>query len=211
MTSHGRGLQSGYRRSSLARVSYRLREQQPGFYHVVARGNNKQRIFLTNADRQLFLATLDRIALKFGWTVYAYCLMRNHYHLVLQVSDQGLSRGMCELQTAYAREFNKRHGRINHLFGKRYWSDRLGDNRRFLNTIRYVLQNPRRAGREGPLEGYAWSSYAATIGLALSAVKLAKDRLLAHFAGSPGSEIAALVEFCDAPVPPRPEARRQPP
>jgi putative transposase len=190
-------------------VAYKIREQRPGFYHVVARGNNKQRIYRVRSDRELFLVTLDRISTKYGWTIYAYCLMRNHYHLVIEIGDRGLAAGMCELNTAYAREFNKRHGKINHLFGKRYWSDRLADDRRLLNTIRYVLLNPRRAGREGALEGYPWSSYAATIGLALSSVRLAKDRLLARFGRTPTAAVARLVDFCDVNDPQ--PIRRQPP
>jgi putative transposase len=192
-------------------VAYKHRIQAPGFYHVVCRGNNKRTIFKNQADRQFFLDMLDRVATKYGWTLYAYCLMGNHYHLVLEVGELGMSKGMCELHTAYATEFNRRHGRINHLFGKRYWSDRLGDERRFLNTIRYVFENPRRAGRAGPLEAYRWSSYQATVGLALSTVRLARDRLLAHFAGTPSAAIAKLVEFCEAPAPPERAPRRQPP
>jgi hypothetical protein len=104
---------------------------------------------------------------------------------------------MCELNSAYALLFNRSHGRINHLFGKRYWSEYIADERRLLNAVRYVVQNPRRAGRTGPLEGYAWSSYAATIGIALSFAQLASGELLALFANRRDRAIARFVEFCD--------------
>jgi REP element-mobilizing transposase RayT len=182
-------------------VSYRPRDERPGFHHVVTRGNNRQQIFATNADRREFLRILTQVANRHGWNIYAYCLMRNHYHLVLTIDERGLSRGMCELNTAYALAYNRSHERINHLFGKRYWSQHLASDRRMLNAVRYVLQNPRRAGREGSLEGYAWSSYAATIGLALSFAQLASGELLAMFASRPDRAVARFVEFCNTPVP----------
>jgi putative transposase len=179
-------------------VPYKPRDERPGFHHVVTRGNNKQRIFMNDTDRREFLRILVQVAKRHGWTIYAYCLMRNHYHLVINVDERGLARGMCELNTAYALGFNTRHGRINHLFGKRYWSEHIADDRRLLNAVRYVVQNPRRAGRAGSLESYAWSSYAATIGLALSFAQLATRELLEHFAARRDRAIPRFVAFCDA-------------
>ena len=124
-------------------VTYKPRDEEPGYHHVGARGNNKQRIFLNDRDRQLFLLMLDRIAKKHDWHILTYCLMRNHYHLVLRVGDAGMARGMCELNTGYAVAFNGEHGRINHLFGKRYWSERARSDEHLKNVVRYVLQNPR--------------------------------------------------------------------
>ena len=92
--------------------------------------------------------------------------MDNHYHLVLRVGEHGLARGMCELNTACALNYNARHGRINHLFGKRYWNRCLRTDATVVNALRYVVQNPRRAGGTRPLEAYVWASYAATIGVA---------------------------------------------
>ncbi len=182
-------------------VAYKPRDNRPGFHHVVTRGNNKQRIFVNSADRHAFLRSLVHVANRHGWNIYAYCLMRNHYHLVLNVGERGLSVGMGELNTSYAVTFNRTHGRINHLFGKRYWSEYLADDRRLLNAVRYVVQNPRRAGGPGSLESYAWSSYAATIGLALSFAQLATGELLSLFGERPERAIARFAEFCDEPGP----------
>src|SRR5579884_3128978 len=106
-------------------MSLPLRDESPGYHHVVARGNNKRTIYIDDHDRLFFCLTVERIARKYGWTVLAYCLMPNHYHLLLWVGEDGLSRGMCELNTSYAVTFNARHGRVNHLFGRRFWNRKI--------------------------------------------------------------------------------------
>ena len=150
-------------------MAYVHRDERAGFHHVVTRGNNRRRIFEDDVDRWFFCATVERVAKKYGWTILAYCLMDNHYHLVLTVGEQGLARGMCELNTACALNYNARHGRVNHLFGKRYWNRFLRTHATVVNALRYVVQNPRRAGGRRPLEAYVWASYAATIGVAYRA------------------------------------------
>lgn len=179
-------------------MSTQLRDESPGYHHVVARGNNKRDIFLDDHDRKYFCVRLDIVARKYGWTILAYCLMENHFHLILGVGEQGLARGMCELNSSYAVTFNARHGRINHLFGKRYWNRRMRTDVSVLNAVRYVVQNPRRAGGSRPLEAYAWSSYAATIGLAHAAVNLARDELLPLFGSTPERAIDWFRTFCSA-------------
>ncbi len=179
-------------------MGYKLRDQSPGLHHVSIRGNNKRLVFRDENDRAYFLDQLDRIALDEGWAVYAYALMTNHFHLVLRISDQGLGDGMCRLNTAYATWFNVQNERINHLFGRRYWSERLTDERHVKAVLRYVLRNPRRAGMDGPLESHTWTSYAATIGLALSRVRLAKDELLGLFAASPKRAIELFRALCES-------------
>jgi REP element-mobilizing transposase RayT len=153
---------------------------------------------------------VDRIASKYGWTVLAFCLMDNHYHLVISVGERGLSDGMCELNTAYALWFNQQHGRINHRFGRRFWNRRLRTEASFFNAVRYVIQNPRRAGVPGPLESHPWTSYAATIGLAFAEIRLARDELLAFFGKSPAYAIERFRAVCDEPVP-HSAVGRQPP
>jgi putative transposase len=191
-------------------VSTPLRDESPGYHHVITRGNNKRTIFEAERDRWFFCLTVDRIAKKYGWTVLAYCLMDNHYHLVISVGERGLSAGMCELNTAYAVWFNQEHGRINHLFGKRFWNRRLETEASLFNAIRYVIQNPRRAGEPGPLEVHVWTSYAATIGLAFAAIRLARDEVLAFFGRTPESAIQRFREVCAEPVP-HDHVGRQPP
>jgi putative transposase len=191
-------------------MSAQLRDESPGYHHVVTRGNNKRTIYTIDRDRWFFCLTVNRIAKKHGWTVLAYCLMDNHYHLVISVSERGLSAGMCELNTAYAVWFNHEHGRVNHLFGTRYWNRRLRTEASLFNAIRYVIQNPARAGVSGPLESHVWTSYAATIGLAFAEIRLARDELLAFFGNSPAHAIERFRAVCAEPVP-REQVGRQSP
>jgi REP-associated tyrosine transposase len=196
-------------------MGYKLRDQRPGYHHVVTRGNNKQTIYLVDRDRASFLIVLDWVARKYNWDVLSYALMRNHYHLVLRVRDFGLARGMCELNSVYALYFNGQHGRINHLFGRRYWSELTKTDEHLKNAIRYVVQNPRRAGVPGPLESHKWTSYAATVGKAFAISRFARDDLLELFGRTPEQAIAAFADFCEQPAPPRHDppgqVRRQPP
>jgi putative transposase len=191
-------------------MAYKPRDESPGYHHVVTRGNNKRVIYETDRDREIFCLTVDYVAKKYGWSILAYCLMRNHYHLIIRVGDRGLAAGMCELNTAYAIQFNVEHGRINHLFGKRYWNRRLRSEGALFNAIRYVVRNPVMDGGEKPLESYRWTSYAATIGLAFAAMKLARAELLELYGRTPETAVAEFRASCSRPVP-RGHDRWQPP
>ena len=191
-------------------MSYKPRDESPGYHHVVTRGNNKRVIYEEDRDREMFCLTVNRIAEKYGWTIVAYCLMRNHYHLIIHVGDNGLSAGMCELNTSYATQFNVWHGRINHLFGKRFWNRRLRTEGALFTAVRYVVRNPVMDGGERPLESYRWTSYAATIGLAFADMKLARDELLEHYGRTPETAVTEFRASCALPAP-RGHERRQPP
>jgi putative transposase len=191
-------------------MGYKPRDESPGYHHVVTRGNNKRLIYVDDRDRLFFCFTVDRVAQKYGWTIVAYCLMRNHYHLVIRVGERGLSDGMCELNTAYAVHFNVWHGRINHLFGKRFWNRRLPSEGALFNAVRYVVRNPVLDAGKKPLESYRWTSYAATIGVAFSDMKLARDELLELYGRTPSIALAEFRASCARPVP-RGHDRWQPP
>jgi REP element-mobilizing transposase RayT len=184
-------------------MARKARDERPGYHHVVTRGNNKQTIFLTDHDRLTFMELLGMLATKFNWDILAYCLMRNHYHLVLRVHDS-LARGMRDLNGFYAVYFNAEHGRINHLFGKRYWNEFTETDEHLKNAIRYVIQNPRRAGAHGPLSSHPWTSYRPSIGETFGPARFARDDVLGLFGPSPAVALRAFVSFCDEPAPSRP-------
>lgn len=140
-------------------------EVPQGFYHVHTRGNRKQDIYFGNWSGRLFVRELERASRRHGWRILAYCLMPNHYHLVLQI-DERLSKGMEGLNGRFARISNRINGRINHLFGARYTSHLIEDEEYLLNGIRYVLRNPVRSGFVKRAEDWRWSSMRPTLGLA---------------------------------------------
>ena len=166
-----------------------------GCYHVVTRGNDKQSIYRDEATRRLHLFLLERVARRHRWRVYAYCLMDNHFHLVMRIEDGSLSAGMRELNGVFAQLANQHLGRTDHLFGKRFWSSLLETDRHLLEACRYVVLNPCRAGiRDRPAE-YAWSSYRACAGLDVPAPFLAVGELWSFFSSRAGPARHAYRAF----------------
>lgn len=166
---------------------------------MTCRGNNKRPIFVTERDAIDFLRRLTGTAVKHGWKIYACCLMPNHYHSVIEIDERGMSRGFCELNTAYACSFNARHRRVNHLFGRRYWSGRVEDDASLLGVCRYVLLNPVRAGLAPDPAAWRWSTYRATVGLAHTELPLAREELLSHFAAAPLAAAPLFRQFVRDP------------
>src|SRR3990172_8195853 len=95
-------------------------ESAGAVYQVTARGNEKRDVFRDDSDRELFLSTIHRANNRHNWICHSYCLMDNHYHLLIETPDGNLSMGMRQLNGVYTQLFNKRHGRIGHLFQGRY-------------------------------------------------------------------------------------------
>jgi putative transposase len=141
-------------------------EYRGAMYHVMSRGDRRQAIFRTPADKSLFLETLSGACRKTGWQIHAYCLMSNHFHFVLETPAGNLVAGMKWLLGTYTMRFNRVHSYSGHLFGGRYKAQIIDDIAgEYLRTaVDYVHLNPVRAGlvSEGkPLAEYEWSSYPA--------------------------------------------------
>jgi len=151
-------------------------------YHVTARGDRREDIFEDDQDRQTFLATLEQVITRFNWTCYAWCLMGNHYHLLIQTPDGNLSKGMRQLNGVYTQASNRRHLRVGHLFQGRFKAILVDSDAYLLELARYVVLNPVRAGMVKKPADWAWSSYRASVGLEQAPAWLAEDGLLAMFA-----------------------------
>jgi REP element-mobilizing transposase RayT len=178
-------------------MGYGLRDQASGLFHVGMRGNNRRPIFRSDDDRSHFLGLLQRTGRRQQWAVHAYALMTNHFHLVLRIEDGRLADGMRRLNSGYALWFNQQTSRIDHLFGRRYWSERLEDERRYAAALRYVITNPARAGIPGSVASNEWTSYPATLGRAVTPVALAVDEVLGIFDQQPVRAVAALRALCE--------------
>ncbi|MGA2865481.1 MAG: transposase [Verrucomicrobiota bacterium] len=141
-------------------------EYEGAIYHVTNRGDRREEIFVDDEDRRRFLATLGEACEKTGWQAHAYCLMSNHFHLVLETPKANLTAGMQWFLGTYTTRFNRRHRLFGHLFSGRYKSLVVdGSGNGYLKAVcDYVHLNPVRAkllGPEQPLTAYAWSSFPA--------------------------------------------------
>ena len=159
-----------------------LRIEFPGaVYHVTSRGNARAPIFRGDADRYLFLDTLGDVVEQHGWLCHAYCLMTNHYHLLLETPGANLSRGMRELNGIYAQCFNRRNNRVGHVFQGRFKGILVQRESHLLELARYIVLNPVRAGMVHRAEDYRWSSLRATLGLVREPAWLVPETLLESF------------------------------
>jgi len=173
-----------------------LRIEFPGaFYHVTSRGNRQEAIYEDNEDRRAYLGILGDVVERFNWLCYTYCLMENHYHLVIETLEGNLSKGMRHLNGVYTQVSNRRHNRVGHLFQGRYKAILIDKDSYWLEVSRYVVLNPVRAGMVKEPGGWPWSSYNATVGAKNPPEWLKVDRLLAHFGQKPGIARRRYKEF----------------
>ncbi len=141
-----------------------------GIYHVVARGNERRLIFVDDIDRERFLELLGGVAERYRWLVLSYCLMGNHYHVLVQTIGPNLARGMRQLNGVYAQWFNRRHVRVGHLFEGRYKAVLVQEGEHFERALRYVVRNPVRAGLTLCVHEWRWTSHGAMVGAAREGV-----------------------------------------
>ncbi len=140
-----------------------LRIEYPGaVYHITSRGNAQNRIYLEAEDRNDFLSILSSTTERFNWMCHAYCLMDNHYHLLIETIDATLSRGMRHLNGVYTQSFNRRHKRVGHVFQGRYKAILVQKDAHLIELCRYIVLNPVRAKAANRPEAWQWSSYKAT-------------------------------------------------
>lgn len=137
-----------------------LRLEYPGaVYHVTSRGNRRELIYEDRKDQEGFLDVFANVCLRHDWRCFAYCLMGNHYHLVLETAKANLSRGMRQLNGVYSQRFNRRHRRVGHVFQGRYTARLVQKESYLIELVRYVSLNSVRAGLVDEPASWHWSSY----------------------------------------------------
>lgn len=133
-------------------------------FHVIVRGNNRQALFRIEQDRLSFGRLLAEGAQRFGHRIHAFCLMKNHVHLAVEVLDEPLSTVVHNFASRYAKSYNKKYGRTGHLFERRYRAGLVETDRGLQRLVRYIHLNPIRAGLSNDPVDYPWSSHAAYLG-----------------------------------------------
>lgn len=159
-----------------------LRIEFPGaVYHVTNRGNEKRSIYNDDKDRFCFFNILSDIKEKYNWIIHTYCLMGNHYHLIVETIEANLSSGMKQLNGVYTQKVNRRHKRAGHLFQGRYKSILLQKDNHLLEACRYTALNPVRAKIVRYPWEYKWSSYNAVMDREAKEKFLTTDWILSQF------------------------------
>lgn len=160
-------------------------EYADAVYHVTSRGVQRTLIFVDDEDRRLLLRLVARTLVAYRARAFAYCLMGNHYHLVLHTRLPNLSALMQRLNASYSQQFNHRHSRLGQVFGGRFKAFHVDRDEYLLAACRYVDLNPVRAGLVRDPGEWAWSSYQSHTGGALAPEWLATGALHAVLAGQP--------------------------
>jgi putative transposase len=174
------------------------REFAPGeIYHVYSRGSNRQEIFRYDSDHVDFLSCLERVVARHRLSCLAYCLMPNHFHLMVETPDGRLSDAMKALNGRYALRFNRRYRCDAHLFKNRFGAVLQTSDSQFLWTLRYVVRNPVEAGLCADPGEWPWSSYRSSVGEVAPPRFFALRRLLSYFGDTPELAVSRLREFVD--------------
>jgi REP element-mobilizing transposase RayT len=168
----------------------------PGrFWHVFPRGNNGETIARDSLDLLSLCALVERVTLRQNWTLFTYCLMTNHFHLVLRSNDGNISAGMQILNRGHAQLANKRHGRTGHLFRNRFGAEVIETDEYLREACRYVVLNPVRAGIVRDPADWHWCSFRATIGLERAPAFVDVRELLGLFGSEVGRAQEAFRQF----------------
>ncbi|MDF2545539.1 MAG: transposase IS200-family protein [Anaerosolibacter sp.] len=128
-------------------------------YHLMLRGINRQNIFEDEEDRQRFIETIGYYKTISNFELYGYCLMDNHIHLLIREIDESISKTVKRISSSYVYWYNQKYGRCGHLFQERFKSEAVETDEYFLMVLRYIHQNPVKAGITKDMGKYLWSSY----------------------------------------------------
>lgn len=171
-----------------------------GVYHVTARGDRREDVFFCDADRVFWLGLLGAVCRRFNWVCHAYCLMTNHWHLVIETPEGNLSQGVRQLNGVYTQYVNRTYRRVGHVYQGRYKAILIEKDCYLLEVARYVVLNPVRAGMVADAGEWPWSSYGAMLGLAVAPEWLVTQWLLGQFSRQRNRARAAYVDYVRAGV-----------
>ena len=168
------------------------RKSETNIYHIMIRGINRQNIFVDDEDNEKFINTLAKYRREMEYELYAYCLMGNHIHLLVKEGNEVLSNTMRRIGASYVYWYNWQYDRKGHLFQDRYKSEPVEDDTYFLTVLRYIHQNPLKAGLTKNIDLYQWSSYQEYI---KEAKIVDTDFVLAMFAENRDKAIKEFRDF----------------
>lgn len=157
------------------------------FVHVTTRGVRRARIYLDEFDYVGWLRIFERAVERFEWRCHAYCLMPNHFHLLIELTRPTLALGMKHLNQSYAQRVNARYDRTGHVFEAAYDATLIETDEHFVTACRYVVRNPVRAGLCAEAGDWPWSSFRATAGLSHCPPYLVVERVRAQFGKGAGA------------------------
>ncbi|NOY87318.1 MAG: addiction module toxin RelE [Deltaproteobacteria bacterium] len=180
-------------------MARQLRIQYEGaLYHIMSRGNAQMMIFHDDADRIKFLNIFHKTIKRFTWLCHAYCLMGNHYHLLIETPDANLAKGMKYLNQVYTQFFNYKYHRVGHVLQGRYKAIIVQKDTYLLHCCRYIALNPWDAKLVEHPSGWPWSSYGATAGLVKTPPLLTTGWLLEQFGFTVKKARENYVRFVEA-------------
>ena len=169
-------------------------------YHITSRGNGRNIIYFQDDDFELFLQILGDVCEHYNWVVHAYCLMSNHYHLLVETPDANLSKGMRQLNGVFTQSINRKHRRVGHLFQGRYKAILVDKDAYLLELCRYIILNPVRARMVNSPDEWLWSSWFCMVGHIESPPWLSTDALLLQFANNRQDAIKSYIDFVQCGV-----------
>ena len=137
----------------------RREKSSTGIYHIMMRGIDKREIFMDDEDREIFLLHLSKAQEKSHYEIYGYCLMDNHVHVLIKEGTEDIGKSIKRIAVGYVQFHNMKYQRTGHLFQNRYKSEKVEDDQYFLTVLRYIHQNPMKAGLVHDIASYEWSSY----------------------------------------------------
>ena len=164
-------------------------------YHITSRGDNRKAIYFEETDFELFLSVLNDVCEQYNWVIHSYCLMTNHYHLLIETPDANLSKGIRQLNGVFSQKINKKHRRVGHLFQGRYKSILIDKDAYLLELCRYIVLNPVRAKMVDSPSQWIWSNWHYMVGNITSPPWLATDSILSLFSHNRKDAIKEYCEF----------------